>query len=262
MTLLASIFALSCVSIVMASPAQAAGLPTPVGQGKNWNLIFTEGFNAPVLDPNIWSPHRPGGPQLDHPYNVDLESARYDPGNVTLRNGSAVLGVTKVGGGRFPFRTGVVQSSQRFNFTYGYIEARVKVSACHGCWPAFWLLEDSTDPFTASETEVDIFEFFSTKRLRQPYFNFHWNQFGAEMQIRRYGKPKFDYTRDFHVYGLHWQPGKMQVFVDGRPGPSMTGSLVTDVPMYPIFNLGIFRGGRPGKNAKMAIDYVRAWQRP
>jgi beta-glucanase (GH16 family) len=243
-------------------PLSAGALPMPVGQGKDWKLIFTEGFNDGALDPNVWQPNRPGGPQVNLPYNQSLEAALYDPANVSVRDGSAVLQVSHVGGDRFPFRSGVIQSSQRFNFTHGYIEARVKVSACHGCWPAFWLLEDNVDPYAPSDTEVDVFEFFSTKRLRQPYFNFHWSQFGAELQIRRYGRPKFDYTRAFHTYGLKWQPGLMRPYVDGQPGPAMVGNLVPDVPMYPIFNMAVFRGGRPRKNAKMAIDYVRAWQRP
>lgn len=250
-------------SISAESPTlMASAVPKPLGQGVNWNLIFTDGFGGSTLNPTVWSPHRPGGPQVNMPYNVPIEAAIYDTSNVSLRGGSAVLQVTRVGGARFPFRSGVLQSSQKFNFTHGYIEARVKVSACHGCWPAFWLLEDNPDPYALSNTEVDVFEYFSTKRLRQPYFNFHWNQYGAELNIRRYGKTKYDYTRKFHTYGLKWQPGLMRAYVDGRPGPAMIGPLVPNVAMYPIFNMAVFRGGRPGKNAKMAIDYVRAWQRP
>ncbi|MGH2907276.1 MAG: glycoside hydrolase family 16 protein [Solirubrobacterales bacterium] len=260
---MASLWATAGCALATGGPNTATGVPMPVGQGKNWNLIFTDGFAGPGLDLQHWAPNRPGGPQNNMPYNTALEAAMYDPANVIVRNGAVTLNVTRVAGGdRFPFRSGVLQSSQLFNYTYGYVEARVKMSACHGCWPAFWLLEDNPNPYELSNTEVDIFEYFSTKRLRQPYFNFHWNKFGAELQIKRYGRKHHDYTRAFHTYGLMWRPGLMQVYLDGKPGPAMTGNLIPDVAMYPIFNMGIFRGGRPGKNAKMAIDYVRVWQRP
>ena len=259
--LLASLFALACASFAFAGSAEAA--TNPVGQGSNWNLILDDGFDGDALNPGVWWPFRPGGPIFDLPFNPPLESARYSPENVAVHDGTALLRVSRdKTSHRFPYRSGVIQSSGLFKFTYGYVEARVKLPRCFGCWPAFWMLEEPTAPREPSNTEVDIFEFFSTQRLRQPYFNFHWNQFSAEAGIQRYGRKKADYTRGYHTYGLLWKKDLMQVFVDGRPGPNMSGGLVPDVDMYVLLNLAVFRGGRPRPNSRMAVDYVRVWQRP
>jgi beta-glucanase (GH16 family) len=264
----ASLAAIVCACAALAGAASAAaapaavGTPMPLGRGANWNLIMNDDFNGDSLNQNLWSPFRPGGPIFNLPFNPNLESARYSPQNVSVSNGNARLTVTSGAGRRYPYLTGVMQTAWLFNYTYGYIEARVKFPRCSGCWPAFWMLQQTTDPKILSETEVDIFELFGTQYFRHPYFNFHWNTFGAETGIQRYGRPNIDYTRGYHTFGLLWERGMMRVYVDGHPGPAMTGTLVPDVPMYPIMDLAVERGLRPHLNSQMLVDYVRVWQRP
>lgn len=157
---------------------------------------------------------------------------------------------------------------------YGKLEARIKVPAGGGTWPAFWMLGDThpTVPWPWSG-EIDIME----QKGNLP--NVLWGTIHgaggggaiARMPIQNTYDTGSDLANAYHTYGILWEPDKLTWTYDGNEILSTTKAqwkLVSDAdwpcnqPYYLIFNLamgGDFAGGVSGSlaAAAMKIDWVR-----
>ncbi len=224
-------------------------------------MIFSDEFSGSSVDSTKWSTLRGGlvWPYGD-PYNPPIEDAFYKRANTTVRDGNAVLTLKKESTNGYPYTSGVLHSGNNFSYKYGYVEARVKVPKCSGCWPAFWMLDAPVDDHWPPE--IDIFEFFDSLNDPHPHFNYHWADNGhKQFGIKQFGSSNVDYTADYHTYGLYWDANRVQVYIDGVPGPAYTDSaFVTKVPNYVIFNFALQKGKTPPSGQEMLVDYVRVWQ--
>lgn len=251
---------------VAAESGQSSLLPRnpAVKDAADWKLIFHDEFNGAFLDGRKWSRLRGNHHKYGSPFNRRIESAAYNARNATQRNGSAVLTVKRRPAEnypRFPYSSGMIQSGPRFSFRYGYMEARVKVPRCSGCWPAFWMMENPPD--SKWPPEIDVFEYFDTARDGRPHFNFHYVDKGKHRQIgiKKYGEAGVDYVGGWHTYAVLWTPETIQVYVDDVAGPTYNdASRIPDRAYYVIFNLAVQRGKRPRSGSKMLVDWVRVWQ--
>lgn len=235
--------------------------PAPLGIPGTWNMIFNDEFSGTAIDSSKWSTLR-GGLQWPYgdPYNPPIEDAFYKRANSTVRDGNAVLTLKKETSNGYPYSSGVIHSGNNFSFKYGYVESRVKVPKCSGCWPAFWMLDTPVDDHWPPE--IDIFEFFDSINDPHPYFNYHWADNGhKQLGIKQIGSPTADYTQSYHTYGLMWTASKVQVYLDGVPGPAFTDPrFITQARNYVIFNFALQKGKTPPTGQELLVDYVRVWQ--
>ncbi|MBJ7457946.1 MAG: family 16 glycosylhydrolase [Thermoleophilaceae bacterium] len=244
-------------------------LPGPIADLKkqNYQLKFRDEFNGTALDRTKWNDQRDDWIIGGQPYN-DREGAFYRSENTTVSKGSLNLTVKEELAGdpryvpaSFPRTTGMVNTDKRFGFKYGYIEARVRVPSCLGCWPVFWTLPTiNTWP-----PEVDMFEFIDTAAAeRRPFVASHWRDAtGLQSELYYYTTPcgtTTDYTDSWHTYGFLWTGDKIQPFLDGVPGPVLTGAAVPQVPMYLILALSTVNTLATPNGSQMRTDYVRVWQ--
>ena len=101
-------------------------------------------------------------------YYTNNNNARHDGnGNLVLQArrevtpGSACPVDPVSGSGTCQYTSARLNTYGKFNFTYGRVEARIKVSSTQGLWPAFWMLgADFFDKRTPWPTcgEIDIME--------------------------------------------------------------------------------------------------------
>lgn len=242
-----------------------------VEKGKTWSLKFNDDFNGAALDTTKWNDQRFDWMTGGHPYN-DREAAYYKPANTTVGGGNLVQTV-KVETATDQYldvydrTTGMINGNQKFNFQYGYVEARVKVPACEGCWPVFWTLPSAN----VWPPEVDMFEFLDTASpARRPFMASHFgSQQDHQTAIYYFNSAcgaTSDYTGRYHTYGYLWTPKKIQSFIDGVPGPVVSGEAVPHVAMYLVMALqtvdksdaGV-KFNTPG-GSQMFTDYIRVWQ--
>lgn len=249
-------------------------VPTPIATTKKkWKMSFRDEFGGTALDFSKWNNQRDDWMKGGNPYN-DREGAWYKPENTTVSGGNLIQTVKAEIAGDLVYEdhlydrtTGIVNSHQRFGFQYGYVEARVSVPSCAGCWPVFWTL-----PTTNTwPPEVDMFEYLDTaSSTRRPFVASHWkDDSGLQTALYYYTSPcgtSSDYTNSFHTYGYLWTPTKIQPFLDGVPGPVITGAAVPHVAMYLVLMLSTVdkdENGQPFNTpdgAQMITDYVRVWQ--
>ncbi|MGH2906660.1 MAG: glycoside hydrolase family 16 protein [Solirubrobacterales bacterium] len=256
------LFAAAVACVVGADSAAAIDLAPPANaEMPGATMVFQDEFNGRRVNSSRWSTLRGATNGYGTPYNPDLEAAAYASKNVTQRRGKLVLTLRRrstSGYPNYPYSSGMVHSGKSFAFKQGYVEARVRVPKCAGCWPGFWMLEAPVDRFWPPE--IDIFEFFNSARDDRPFFNFHFRSGGQAQESGRtaYGSGATD---EWHTYGLRWSATSLQVFFDGAPGPSFNdASLLPARANYLIFNLGLFKKHKPRSGSKMAVDWVRVWR--
>ncbi len=166
-------------------------------------------------------------------------------------------------------------------FTHGRIEARIRLPAAAGLWPAFWLLGVSTEGWPSCG-EIDVMENvpgnvpggLGPNAVKSTIHGPGYSGVDGLGKTREFpGGGRVD--DEFHVYGTIWSPGKVQFYVDDWTKPFLTltprdvpkGRLwVYEHPFFVILNLAV--GGSWPRDpdattpnpAKMYVDYVRAYR--
>jgi beta-glucanase (GH16 family) len=248
-------------AVASISATTSTKLPTAIaGSKKPWHMIFRDEFSGTALDGAKWSDQRDDWLVGGHPYN-DREDAWYQASNVSVNGGSLVQTIRKEQVDKYSLTTGMINSNKKFNFKYGYIEARVKVPSCRGCWPVFWTLPEGI----LWPPEMDLFEYIDTAGpQRRPFMASHWSENGVNQSNLAYFTlpcgTATDYTGKFHTYGFLWTPTKIQPYLDGVPGPTFTGAAVPQLSMYLILTLAVGDGMVPDGTPSMRTDYIRIYQ--
>ncbi|MFD6751440.1 glycoside hydrolase family 16 protein, partial [Streptomyces anthocyanicus] len=161
-----------------------------------------------------------------------------------------------------------------FQFTYGRVEARIKVPKGNGLWPAFWMM--GADFLTGRpwpyNGEVDIMEILG-KDVKTAYSTVHAPAYNGGGGIGSpYKLPQSaDFSADFHTWAADWNSKGITFSLDGQTVFTLDkeqveqtrGPWIFDHPHYMILNLAV-GGDWPGPTdattpfpARMLVDYVR-----
>ncbi|MEY2634277.1 MAG: hypothetical protein RIS75_217 [Actinomycetota bacterium] len=154
-------------------------------------------------------------------------------------------------------------------FKYGTLEARIKVPAGIGAWPAFWMLGSNIDstPWPASG-EIDIME-AAGKDPQLLWSTLHSAKAGGGHISRgTITNTGVTLSAGFHTYGINWQPNQIDWTFDGRVVHSRSASEYGADPwpfnnyQFAILNVAVGGsfGGTPNPNlddVAMAVDWVR-----
>ncbi|MBI3737501.1 MAG: glycoside hydrolase family 16 protein, partial [Chloroflexi bacterium] len=260
--LAAFVLAIATYSSTKASASLSNTSNAPAGYT---NLIFEDNFdtfNSVWHHGHWWT--REGSLSAT---NTNEQQA-YAPANVTVSNGLLNITARKetvtVGTKTYYYTSGLVETGgdqygypDKFTFTYGYMEARIKIPSGQGLWPAFWLWPANyQDP-----PETDIMEIIGSK----PQENNMTVHYTGGNTGYVYTGP--DFSQDFHVYGCEWTPDYIAWFVDGVEVARFSDATrVSQQPMYLILNLAV-GGDWPGPvsdsvlPATMQVDWVRVYQK-
>ncbi|HVQ90406.1 MAG TPA: discoidin domain-containing protein [Mycobacteriales bacterium] len=241
-------------------------------------LVFGDEFNTPAgstPDGAKWTPETGPGVNNELEYYTNNRNAATDgAGNLVLEVRRETTAGSSCPGGPCQYTSARLNTASHFSFTYGHVEARIKVSGTAGLWPAFWLLgaNFSTVSWPACG-EIDIMEHvgrapnavYST--LHAPAYN-GGNGFGAPFTIGG------DFASAFHTYAVDWDSTHMTFYVDGTAFFTVNkasletsrGPWVYDHPFFLLLNNAIggdFPGPPDGSTVlpqRMSIDYVRVFQ--
>jgi serralysin len=157
---------------------------------------------------------------------------------------------------KYPYVSGKLTTKASFSQKYGYFEARAKVPKGVGLWPAFWMLPEAG----GWPPEIDIFEVLG----RTP------NALYTSVHARGRNETKEnlvgDLSKDFHTYGVLWDPTQIRFYLDDNEVYATTTPPDLNQPCYLILNLAI--GGSwaqiPDDSTKfpaaLLVDWVRAYQ--
>src|ERR1700744_1166973 len=233
---------------------------TTDARATTWQLVWSDEFNGTSVDGSKWNIDN-GNP------NVNNEKEYYQSANVAETGGNLVITAKNQSVGGQPYTSGKLETSGKFSATYGRIEARIKLPAFQGSWPAFWML-GSNIGFVGWPNcgEIDIMEQVNTGNTI--YGTMHWN--GGNGHVS-YGLTTTTTPTDFHVYAVEWDTNSIRWYVDNTL--YMTGNIQNNInntgafhlPFYIILNLAV-AGDFPGQTvntgampANMYVDYVHVY---
>ena len=162
-----------------------------------------------------------------------------------------------------------MKTKGKFEFQYGYVEAKIALPRGKGIWPAFWMLGQNIDSANWPACgEIDILEAINTEN--KVYATCHWFAGGGHAD---YGTSSgnFDVTQ-FHTYFLHWDKDAVRIGVDGNKHYEMKiANNVGETGAFHkkfFFLLNIAVGGNwPGFEidggalpCELQVDYIRVYQ--
>ena len=178
----------------------------------------------------------------------------YDPKEVRETAGTLRLTVIssacKVGGKTYPYRSGMINTDGKAEFTYGFFEARIYLPGAGTSivdWPAWW----TDGQQWPQDGEMDLMEGLEG----QACWAFH-SDAGAP------GSCSSGNFTGWHTYGSEWEPGSVTYYYDGvQVGRVTTG--VTSAPMFLLLNDAVNQPGQGSVAAPstMRVDYVRVWSK-
>lgn len=234
--------------------------------------VWTDDFQGPAdqpPDPSAWSHELgAGGWGCDQ-----LQLYTCSTANARLTGGSC-LAITAQREADGQITSARLITKHHVTARYGRIEARIKVPAEAGAWPAFWLLGDDIDEAGWPACgEIDVMEYVAIDPTRV-HGTLHGPGYsgldGGAGQAHDFGQPL---AADFHRYAVLWSPTKIEWLLDDQPYHQLTPSDVPgpwpfDHDFYLLLNLAI-GGGWPGNAAvaailpaTMLVDWIRITATP
>ena len=121
-------FALISSGFLIAQAAQA--------QTCGWNQVWKDDFNGTTLDRNNWSLEVNG----DGGGNGELQYYTDRPQNMWVSGGLLNIKAIREAYDGKSWTSARLRTKNAQDWTYGKIEARMKVPSASGTWPAFWML--------------------------------------------------------------------------------------------------------------------------
>lgn len=256
------------MSLVISSLMVSSFIPTVTAKADTgWNLAWSDEFNGTSINTSNWK-YESGG---DGWGNNELEYYTNRSENARIENGNLVIEARKENYSGMNYTSARLKSQGLKNWTYGKVEARMKLPAGQGVWPAFWMLGENISQVSWPKCgEIDIMEHINNESAI--HGTIHWDSTGNNTHAQ-YGaaSPNIDVTQ-YHVYSIEWDASSIKWFVDGTQyleaniANNINGTEEFHKPFFILFNLAI-GGNWPGNPdgstpfpAKMYVDYVRVYQ--
>ncbi len=255
------------VTVTQAAAEQSA-YNAPEGYKLVWHDEFNEGT---ALNADDWTHEVQPSGWVNHELQTYVNQQSPKGRNVTeIMGGSLHINCFKEDGKIY---SGRVYAKVKQGWTYGYIEASIKLPKGKGTWPAFWMMPVNFRSWPA-DGEIDIMEevgYHPDYVSSSLHANAHVHSNGTQVTHEMYCKGA---EGEFHTYAIEWTAQNITTFVDGKKQLSYDNrGLGRDDwpyndPFYIIFNLawGGDWGGQQGVDenalpATMEVDYVRVFQK-
>jgi len=279
LTLTATLIAtLPAAALLLLSCGGGATLQAPPATG--FKLAWSDEFNGAdgsSPDSSKWT-YDTGGKGWG---NNELECYTNLTQNAQMKGGNLVITAMHQpayacdGGTTNDYTSARLKTQGLFSQTYGRFEARIKIPAGQGMWPAFWMLGNNiTSVGWPKCGEVDIMENIGREpgtvhgSLHGPSTVSNTSDATAPFSLPA-GQ---NFADDFHLYAVEWEPGTVRFYVDsnlsGTFKPSQWpagGTWVFDHPFFIILNVALGGSWPAPPNAttmfpqQMLVDYVRVY---
>ena len=212
--------------------------------------------------------------------NNEREYYRSDTANIRLNGSGQLLIVARVAtdsipcyyGPRCGYTSAKITTNAKMFADQGRIEARIKLPAGQGLWPAFWTLGKNIGTVGWPTCgEMDIMENHGSDptSMSSAVHGPGYSGNTPFVHIRRFASGG---VTDFHVYAVEWDSTSIRFFVDdtlhylvARGVVEQHGRWVFDQQFFVILNLAVGGNfdGNPQSDAifpaTILIDYVRVY---
>ncbi len=275
--------AIGLAAIVLAScagngPAPSAASTAAAG---SWVLAWSDEFDGPAgsaPNPAHWESEL-GNAEANGWGNRELQYYTRAPRNAALDgSGHLVIRAEKTpnagpcwNGKPCEFTSARLLTRGKVSFSEGKLEARIRVPAGAGLWPAFWTLGEGPKPWP-EVGEIDVLEYIG-KTPDTVYATAHGPGYSGAQSLGKAHALPGPVAAGFHVYTLIKRPNELVWLVNGveihrlTPASLPAGApWVFEKPFFLLLNLAV-GGDWPGPPdastpfpATMTVDWVRIYR--
>lgn len=245
----------------------ATSTPVNTSSSGNYTLKWSDEFNGSAINTSNWT-YDIGGTGWG---NNELEYYTNRSQNASVQNGNLVINAIKESYSGMNYTSARLKTKGLRSWTYGKVEARIKIPTGQGLWPAFWMLGNNIDSVSWPACgEIDIMEHVNNAAAING--TIHWSD--TNNSYAYYGgiTGTVDFSL-FHTYSIEWNSSAIIWYIDGTKfweANVLNGINGTDEfhrPFFILINLAV-GGNWPGSPnestkfpAQMLVDYVRVYQK-
>lgn len=236
---------------------------SPVSNG--WKLIWSDEFNYKGLpDSSKWGYDVGGNGWGNNELQYYTEK---DTSTAIVENGHLKIIVRKQKMENKAYTSARLLTKNKADFKYGRIEARAKIPASVGTWPAIWMLGNNIDKVGWPACgEIDIMEHRGME-LNKIFGTLHYpGHSGGNADGKTINIPTA--TTAFHHYAVEWDAKEIRVYADNQLCHRVVNndSLPFHHPFFILLNIAIGGnfGGKPDPLFSMdvmEIDYIRVFKK-
>ena len=244
-----------------------------------FHLVWNDEFDGDELNEDDWNRETHEVGWVNHELQEYIPSADY----AYVKDGELVIQPVKTEdeNGNVSYASGRVNTQNKHDIKYGWIEARIKFPEGKGFLPAFWMMPQDEQFYGQWPKcgEIDIAEVLGDSTTIN-YGTLHYGEPHKQNQ-GTFTLSSGSFSSEYHVFAINWKPGKIEWYVDGekyyetddwftavegedeKPYPAPFNR-----PFHVILNVAV-GGDWPGDpdetttfddKAAMKVDYVRYFQ--
>ncbi|MCR5429608.1 MAG: glycoside hydrolase family 16 protein [Eubacterium sp.] len=258
------------VALILSVPIASKVVNKSV-KADDYQLVWSDEFDGTSLDRSNWTVETGTGSWGWG--NNEQQYYRDSTDNIEVSDGTLKIHALKQSYGGKKYTSARMKTQGKRYFTYGRIEARMKLPRFDGAWPAFWMLGENNSTVGWPKCgEMDIMEAVNSNNY--VYSTLHWSYNNEHKSTDGSAFNVGDRTA-WHTYTMEWTYKKATFFVDGIESNSFDITSTAQMEelranQFIILNLAV--GGEwPGYNidddafpdeSTMEVDYVRVYQKP
>lgn len=251
--------------------------PTPTPPG-GWKLVWSDEFDQPdgsLPDEGKWNyaVGAGGWGNGESEYYTDHRAE-----NASIQHGMLVIKAIKEDYLGQSYTSARLTTQRKGDWVYGRMEVRAKLPEGQGIWPAIWMMPtDSVYGGWPRSGEIDIMELLGHEPSRV-YGTLHYGNPHASQGTRYDLAGSRDFSDDFHVFAIEWEPKIIRWYVDDDQYFSVSSWFTSDDEIRPfpapfdqrfylLLNVAVggHWPGEPDQTTKfpqqMTVDYVRIYQK-
>ena len=247
---------------------------------EGFKLVWHDEFNGTELNEDDWNREEHQVGWVNNELQAYVPSADY----AYVKDGELIIQPVKTEdeNGNVSYVSGRVNTQNKHDIKYGYIEARIKFPQGKGFLPAFWMMPQDEDYYGQWPKcgEIDIAEVLGDN-INTTFGTLHYGEPHNQNQ-GTYALKDGDFANEYHVFAIEWEPGLIKWYVDGEQffetndwfskwtgGQEKPYPAPFDQPFHVILNVAV-GGDWPGdpdetttfdEKAQMRVDYVRYFQK-
>ena len=236
-----------------------------------YNLVWADEFDGTAIDNTKWSFQTGAGGWGNNEWQYYTNRNA----NATVANGTLRIIARNESYQGANYTSARMRSINKGDWTYGKMEASIKLPQGQGIWPAFWMMPtNSVYGGWPRSWEIDIMEYLG-HQTSIVYGTCHYGnsyldkgQTSGSVNV----SPASFADGAFHTFAVEWEPSQIRWYVDGNhyltyyAGNEAPYIFPFDQDFHFIFNLAV-GGNWPGYPdgttvfpQTLEVDYVRTYQ--
>ena len=265
--------------IVTEEPGVEPAETVITGVPEGYTLVWEDNFDGTELNEADWNYEEHEVGWVNHELQEYIPSSEYayvEDGNLVIKPVKEVNA-----DGSVHYISGRVNTQNKHDIKYGWIEARLKVPQGKGFLPAFWMMPKDEDYYGQWPKcgEIDIMEVLGNN-IGTNYGTLHFGE-PHKQQQGSITLPEGDFANEYHTYAIEWNPGVIRWYVDGvqyfetsdwfsaLDGEERAYPAPFNQPFHVILNVAV-GGDWPGdpdpdlvfdEKTCMYVDYVRMYRK-